>query len=62
MADTIAFDNWRKDIRPSTRLLDIGCAQGRSTYKLMDLNVQIVAFDISKRLIRQAIERYRQSH
>jgi ubiquinone/menaquinone biosynthesis C-methylase UbiE len=58
-ADRLAYDPWRSAIRPGRRLLDVGCAQGRSTFKLMDLDVDIVGFDLSKPLIRQAIQRYR---
>lgn len=56
-ADQLAFTPWRSKIRPGSWLLDVGCAQGRSTFKLMDLDLSIVGFDVSKRLIRQAIER-----
>jgi ubiquinone/menaquinone biosynthesis C-methylase UbiE/uncharacterized protein YbaR (Trm112 family) len=59
-ADRLAFDNWRKEIREGSWLLDIGCAQGRSTFKFMDLPINILGMDISKKLIRQAIRRYRE--
>jgi ubiquinone/menaquinone biosynthesis C-methylase UbiE/uncharacterized protein YbaR (Trm112 family) len=57
-ADALAFDEWRSEMRAGARLLDVGCAQGRSTFKLMDLDLEIVAFDISKALVRQALARY----
>jgi SAM-dependent methyltransferase/uncharacterized protein YbaR (Trm112 family) len=57
-ADALAFGPWRDEIRPGRRLLDVACAQGRSTFPWMDLDLEIVAFDISKALIRQARERY----
>src|SRR5262249_42720873 len=57
--DAVTFGDWRRAIRPGTRLIDIGCAQGRSTFKLMDLPIGIVAFDVSKALVRQAIARQR---
>lgn len=60
-ADAIAFEAWRQDVRPGSRLLDIACAQGRSTFHWTDLDLEIVAFDISKALIRQANERLRQA-
>lgn len=60
-ADAIAFGEWRGQVLPGKRLLDVACAQGRSTFKWMDLDLEILAFDISKSLIRQAIERYRQA-
>jgi SAM-dependent methyltransferase len=53
------LDRWRHEIRPGSSLLDVGCAQGRTTFKLMDLPIQIVGFDVSKLSIRQAIARYR---
>jgi SAM-dependent methyltransferase len=55
--DAITFARWREQIRPGTRLLDVGCAQGRSTFRLVDAQIDVVAFDISKRLLRQAIDR-----
>ncbi|MEP6994180.1 MAG: methyltransferase domain-containing protein [Acidobacteriota bacterium] len=57
-ADALAFGPWREEIRPGRRLLDVACAQGRSTFPWMDLDLDIVAFDISKALIRQAKQRY----
>jgi ubiquinone/menaquinone biosynthesis C-methylase UbiE/uncharacterized protein YbaR (Trm112 family) len=59
-ADLIAFEPWKKAVTPGSRLLDVGCAQGRSTFKFMDCDIQIVAFDVSKALIRQAIARYQE--
>ncbi len=58
-ADRIAFSGWKKEIKDGAWLLDVGCAQGRSTFWFMDHDIQIVAFDISKKLVRQAIDRYR---
>jgi ubiquinone/menaquinone biosynthesis C-methylase UbiE/uncharacterized protein YbaR (Trm112 family) len=58
-ADRLAFDKWRKDIGSGKRLMDVGCAQGRSTFKLMDLDISIIGMDISKHLVRQALDRYR---
>lgn len=58
-ADKLAFDPWRKEIAPGSWLLDVGCAEGRSTFKVMDLDINIVGFDVSKSLVRQAINRYR---
>lgn len=61
-ADKITFDEWRKAIVPGKWLLDVGCAQGRSTFKWMDLDLNIVAFDISKKMIRQAIDKYQRGN
>src|SRR5262249_34141492 len=60
-ADAIAFETWRRRIRPGSRLLDLACAQGRSTFEWIDLDLEIVAFDISKSLIREARERLRKT-
>ena len=57
--DKVTFSAWRERIKPNTWMLDIGCAQGRSTFKFTDLPINIVGFDISKPAIRQAMQRYR---
>ncbi|MEO8400905.1 MAG: methyltransferase domain-containing protein [Gammaproteobacteria bacterium] len=57
--DLVTFADWRKRVKPNTWMLDIGCAQGRSAFKFMDMPINIVGFDISKPAIRQAIQRYR---
>lgn len=57
--DQLTFGKWRQMIQSSKWLLDIGCAQGRSTFKVMHMPINVVGFDISKHLVRQAIERYR---
>ncbi|MCX6841941.1 MAG: Trm112 family protein, partial [candidate division WOR-3 bacterium] len=36
-ADRIAFAPWRSEIQPDKWLIDVGCAQGRSTFKILDL-------------------------
>lgn len=56
-ADEIAFSEWRKLVRPDDLLLDVGCAQGRSTFPLLAEGVRAVGFDISKAMIQKAIER-----
>lgn len=58
-ADKQAFEPWRKEITPGSLLLDVGCAEGRGSFKLMDLDIDIIGFDISKALVKQAIHRYR---
>lgn len=58
-ADAIAFDPWRREVVGGRRLLDVACAQGRSTFPWMDLDLEIVAFDVSRDLVRQAAARYR---
>src|SRR5579862_726076 len=57
--DDRVFTEWRKRVLPGKWLLDVGCAQGRATLRFADLPVHIVGFDVSKALVRQAIDRYR---
>jgi ubiquinone/menaquinone biosynthesis C-methylase UbiE/uncharacterized protein YbaR (Trm112 family) len=60
-ADGMAFSRWRSLIRPRTWLLDVGCGPGRATAKLIDQDIDILAFDVSKAMVRQAVERFRGS-
>lgn len=63
-ADRIAFEPWKAELRERARpdqwLLDVGCAQGRSTFHMMDLDLNVVGFDVSRKCIREAARRYRQ--
>jgi len=59
ICDRKIFSAWSGQIRPGGRLLDVGCAQGRSTFKVKAPGTTIVGFDVSKRLVAQAIERAR---
>ncbi len=59
--DDLVFEQWRPRAAGARRLLEFGCAQGRSTFRLTDLPLDIVAFDVSKVLVRQAVERHRAS-
>ena len=58
--DALTFEDWKKQLRPGSRVLDVGCGNGRSTFKLMDLDLEILAFDVSREAIRQARRRYRE--
>ncbi len=57
--DQRIFASWRKMMRPGGRLLDVGCAQGRSSFKVQAPDVTIVGFDVSKHLVAQAVKRAR---
>jgi len=59
LVDHHIFAAWCEQIKPDTRLLDVGCAQGRSTFKVTAPHTTIVGFDISKRLVAQAVARAR---
>jgi SAM-dependent methyltransferase/uncharacterized protein YbaR (Trm112 family) len=55
--DAATFARWRPVIDRSARILDLGSANGRSTFPLVGAGRVVVGFDISKAMIRQAIER-----
>ena len=55
--DAATFYHWGPIINRSHWLLDVGCANGRSVFPLVDEKRIVVGFDISKRMIRQSIER-----
>jgi len=57
--DHFVFREWRQLVKEKSVFLDFGCGQGRSTFKFVDLPIQIVGFDISKGMIADAIHRYR---
>lgn len=59
--DELIFNRWKTLIPPKSRLLDVGSAQGRSAFLVADLPIDIIAFDISKNMIRQAIKRYKKN-
>jgi SAM-dependent methyltransferase/uncharacterized protein YbaR (Trm112 family) len=54
--DADVFAEWRRQVRPGAWLLDVGCAQGRAAFHFLDLPIQLVGFDVSKALVRQAID------
>lgn len=57
-ADEIAFSRWRSLIRPGTWLLDVGCGPGRATARVVDLDIDVLAFDVSKAMVRLAQQRF----
>lgn len=57
--DSIIFRAWRKKISAGAKLVDVGCAQGRSAFQFANLPITIVGFDISKKMIGQAVKRYK---
>jgi ubiquinone/menaquinone biosynthesis C-methylase UbiE/uncharacterized protein YbaR (Trm112 family) len=57
--DKIVFPDWIKKIQDNTVLLDVGCANGRSTFPFADKKIDILGFDISKKLVKQAQKKYR---
>lgn len=57
--DDHVFARWEQGIRPGIRFLDVGCAQGRSTFRFAHHPIDIVGFDIAKAMVLQAAKRYR---
>ncbi|MBF0171505.1 MAG: methyltransferase domain-containing protein [Nitrospinae bacterium] len=57
--DAMTFEGWRPKVAPGSRFLEVGCAQGRSLFNFMDLPITAVGFDISKSMIRTALDRYK---
>ncbi|MDB5346427.1 MAG: methylase involved in ubiquinone/menaquinone biosynthesis [Schlesneria sp.] len=59
-ADRQTFQRWKAQVAPGSWLLDVGCANGRASYSWVGFQqMTVVGFDISKKLVRQAIERSR---
>ena len=57
--DESHFSRWRPLLAPGQILLEVGCAQGRSTFAFAGADLDIVGFDLSRRLVRQAVLKYR---
>jgi ubiquinone/menaquinone biosynthesis C-methylase UbiE/uncharacterized protein YbaR (Trm112 family) len=54
--DKVTFGRWKTMIKPGSWLLDVGCANGRSAFPIVRHgSVTVIGFDISKKLVRQAI-------
>jgi ubiquinone/menaquinone biosynthesis C-methylase UbiE/uncharacterized protein YbaR (Trm112 family) len=56
--DWLTFEPWQKNMVTDSWLLDIGCAEGRSTFNFLNQDINVIGFDVSKPLVRQAINRY----
>lgn len=56
--DDRTYRRWKAGMAKDGWLLDLGCANGRSSFPLVD-RFTVVGFDISKKMIRKAIERAR---
>jgi len=65
-ADRIAFEPWKAEIEANDHgdrwLLDVGCAQGRSSFHFMDQNLNLVGIDVSRKCIQEAARRYREGN
>lgn len=56
--DHIVYEYWLPSIPKNGLVLEPGCGQGRFTKYLYDRPLQILAFDLSKKLLSEAIETY----
>lgn len=52
--DAIAFRRWRDLPAEGDWLLDIGCANGRSTFQIARPGITVAGFDISEVMVREA--------
>lgn len=58
--DLRTFQRWKAQVTPGSWLLDVGCANGRASFSWVGYQqTTVIGFDISKKLVRQAIERSR---
>lgn len=57
--DRLIIGEWRREMKNGRYLLDVGCAQGRSTFPFMSEPINIVAFDISREMVRLAERKYK---
>jgi len=53
--DAWTFERWHELIDANELLLDVGCADGRSSFPHLPRNI-VVGFDISRKMIRRAID------
>jgi len=52
----MTLSRWSECIRPGSHLLDVGCAHGRCSFYWARRGVIVTGFDVSRNLIRQAIQ------
>ncbi|MGA2770175.1 MAG: methyltransferase domain-containing protein [Bryobacteraceae bacterium] len=55
--DAATFGHWESQLKPGGTIVDVGCADGRSCFRLINRGSTVVGMDISKSLVRQAINR-----
>ena len=57
-ADAQTLRRWRPRVRPNSRILDVGCADGRGGFYFTDVpGVTLIGFDISRKMVANAIQR-----
>ena len=55
--DKTVLECWRQELQPHSILLDVGCGDGRSSLPLAREDITIIGVDISKGMVRKAIDR-----
>lgn len=58
--DRLTFRRWNWLLPADSTVLDVGCADGRSSLQLHGPGRVVLGFDISRRMVRRAIERARE--
>jgi ubiquinone/menaquinone biosynthesis C-methylase UbiE/uncharacterized protein YbaR (Trm112 family) len=59
---SLHFEEWAPLIRPGSLVLDIGCADGLSSFDIARFDVEVIGIDISGEAIRVASERAEHEH
>lgn len=57
--DAIHFADWLPLVQTGDALLEAGCAQGRTTFAFAHKDIDIVGFDVSRKLVHQARARFK---
>lgn len=57
---SLNFEEWAPLVRPGSLVLDIGCADGLSTFDIARFDVEVIGIDVSGESIRIASERAEQ--
>jgi ubiquinone/menaquinone biosynthesis C-methylase UbiE/uncharacterized protein YbaR (Trm112 family) len=55
--DSIVFSKWDDKVAANNLVLDVGCGNGRSSFRIATPEAKVIGIDISKELIKRAIER-----
>lgn len=53
----LTFGAWRPTLQESSLVLDIGCADGLSTFDIAQPGINVIGFDISREIIGDAVRR-----
>jgi SAM-dependent methyltransferase/uncharacterized protein YbaR (Trm112 family) len=56
-ADRSVYKAWLAEVTPGGWILDVGCADGRSAFPFAEVNVNVVGFDVSSKMVAKATHR-----